>query len=314
LPLPVSSANASMTWDAPSLDSRSIKALPGLVSDIVMDTYAAWRSDRTLRLGAGLAYYSLFTIVPLLALTAALAEWVFGLADMRAYFTGRLSSLGLVDADVVSQAITDELSEVSVQSSLGIVGGVSLLFASSLVFLALVDAVNVIWDVPVRTGVWHSVRRRLISFLMVVATGGVLIAGVAVAAVTGAAEAIMPGSVAILESLSTVISRLASWAALVVAVTMLFRFIGPIRVSWSLALYSATITSALLYLGTITISWYLQEFAGSSVTGAFGTVLVALSFVYYETQILLAGVQLVKILTLREDPRSIGRPESDKDL
>jgi len=284
-----------------SFGPDSIRALVGLVRDIVMETYTTWREDRTLRLGAGLAYYALFTVVPLLALTAALAEWVFGVVDMQAYFADLLSGLGPIDAEQASQVITEELSERSVQSSLGIVGLGSLLFASSLVFLALVDAVNVIWDVPVRSGIWNSVRRRLISFLMVLATGGVLVAGLAVTAVTGAAEAMMPGNVTILESLSTAISAVASWGALVVAVAMLFRFIGPVRVSWTLALLSATITSALLSLGTVAIGWYLREFGGSSVTGAFGAVLVALSFVYYETQILLTGVQLVKVLTLRED-------------
>ena len=264
-----------------------------------METYEAWRDDRTMRLGAGLAYYALFTVVPLLALTAALADRVFGVADLQAYLANLLSGLGPLDADAASKAIIDGLTERQVQSSLGIVGLASLLFASSLVFLALVDAVNSIWAVPVRTGFRNTIRRRLISFVMVLATGGVLVAGVAVAAVTGAAERIIPGNVGLLEALSPVISGLASWAALVGAVTMLFRYIGPVRVSWPVAGISALITSAMLYLGTVVIGWYLREYGGSSVTGAFGALLGALTFVYYEAQILLVGAQLVKVLTQR---------------
>jgi membrane protein len=297
-----------------ALGSSSMTALAGVVGDVVSETYSVWREDRTLRLGAGLAYYALFTIVPLLALTAALAEWAFGSADMEAYFADMLSGLGPIDAEDVSLAVTAELSERSVQSSLGIVGLASLLFASSLVFLALVDAVNVIWNVPVRTGIWQSVRRRLISFLMVLATGGVLVAGVAVAAVTGAAEAIVPGSVSILESLSTAISAVASWGALVVAVAMLFRYIGPVRVSWALALAAAATTSAFLYIGTIAIGWYLRELGASSITGAFGAVLVALSFVYYESQILLVGAQLVKVLTLRGNEQTLSQSTGADEL
>lgn len=292
----------------------SIKALARLCHCIVMETYASWRSDRTLRLGAGLAYYALFTIVPLLALTAALAGWVFGEADIREYLVDWLTGLGLVDAEAASLTITDELTGRTVQSQLGVVGLASLLFTSSLVFVALVDAFNVIWDVPVRTGIWNSVRKRLISFLMVLATGGVLIAGFAVSAVAGAAEAIMPGSVAILEELSSSIYGLASWIALVIAVAMLFRHIGPVKVRWPLALYSAAITSALLYLGTFAITWYLERFGGSSVTGAFAGVLVLLSFVYYEAQILLAGAQLVKVLVWREDGLSICRSATNEEL
>jgi len=290
------------------------RLLAGVAGNVLMETYAAWRSDRTIRLGAGLAYYALFTVVPLLALTAALAEWFFGSAEMRAYFADLLSGLGPVDAETVSSTITNELTDRSVRSSLGVVGIVSLLFASSLLFLALVDAINVIWDVPVRKGIWVTVRRRLISFLMVLATGGVLIAGLAVTAVAGAAEAIVPGDISFPEPLPSLMSGLASWAALVVAVAMLFRFIGPVKVSWPISLFSATTTSAFLYLGTIAISWYLQRFGSSSMSGVFGAVLVALTFVYYEAQILLAGAQLAKVLTLRDNHLSIVMTAGDGEL
>jgi membrane protein len=287
----------------PALETivASLRSAPSLAVDVGRPTYEAWRNDRTLRLGAGLAYYALFTVVPLLALTAALADRVFGVADMQAYFSQLLAGLGLDETDTVSTALTEELGQLQVGSSLGIVGLTTLLFASSLVFLALVDAVNVIWNVPVRRGIWYSVRRRLISFVMVLTSGGVLIAGVAVSAVTGMAERIVPGNIGVLETLSPVISGLASWAALVAAIAMLFRYIGPVRVPWSVALSSAAISSVLLYLGAVGFGWYLNEFGGSSVSGAFGALLVALSFVYYETQIVLAGVQLVKVLTARRD-------------
>lgn len=111
----------------------------------------------------------------------------------------------------------------------------------------------------------------------------------------------MPGRVGILETLSPVISGLASWVALVGALAMLFRYIGPVRVHWSVAIPSAATSAFLLYLGTVAFGWYLNQFGGSSVTGAFGALLAALSFVYYESQIVLAGVQLVKVLTQRRD-------------
>ena len=107
---------------------------------------------------------------------------------MQAYFAERLDQLGLIDADVASAVFAAELSTDRVQSTLGLIGLGSLLFASSIFFLAFTDAINVIWKVPVGSGVWNSVQRRLIAFLMVLITGGVLIAGVAVGAVVGAAE------------------------------------------------------------------------------------------------------------------------------
>ncbi len=107
----------------------------GGIAEVVGQTYASWREDRTLRLGAGLAYYALFTIVPFLALTAALAEQLFGLIDMASYLTDRLEQLGVVEANVAGESIATELNRRSVTSSLGIIGASSLLFASSLVSL-----------------------------------------------------------------------------------------------------------------------------------------------------------------------------------
>jgi len=265
--------------------------------DIGMRTYAAWREDRTHRLGAGLAFYALFTVVPLLALTAALADWLFATTDMQAYFADRLEQLGLIDAESASAAITGELSSDRAQSTLGLIGLGSLLFASSLFFVAFTDAINVIWDVPVGSGVWNSVHRRLIAFLMVLVTGGVLVAGVAVSAVTGAAERIFPGDVELLERLADTLASLASGVSLTFALALIFRFLTPVRVPWRGALLAGLITAMLLVIGTVGIGWYLSTYGGSSVAGAFGAVLVALTWIYYEAQILLGGVQLVKVLT-----------------
>ena len=86
---------------------------------VVNQTYASWREDRTLRLGAGLAYYALFTFVPFFALTAALAEQLFGLIDMASYLTDRLEQMGVVEADAAGQSIATELNRRSVTSTLG---------------------------------------------------------------------------------------------------------------------------------------------------------------------------------------------------
>jgi membrane protein len=74
---------------------------------------------------------------------------------------------------------------------------------------------------------------------------------------------------------------------------------------------AATITTVMLILGTVAIGWYLRRFGGASLGGAFGAVLLALTWVYYEAQILLAGVQLTKVLANR-GPRSAPEP-SDTD-
>ena len=269
------------------------------VRGIVTETYAQWRGDRTLRLGAGLAYYALFTFVPFLALTAALAGQLFGLAEFEQFLTDRIGQFGVADAESAGESIADELGSRSARTSFGLVGFGSLLFASSLVFLALVDAVNTIWHAPVRAGFRNSIRRRLISFLMVLVTGVVVIAALAVSAVSGAVERLVPGSFEIAGTVSDLIGWAASSSTLAVGLTLLFRYVGPVRAPWLSTALSAIATSFLMVIGAQAITWYLTTFGGSSLSGAFGAVLLMLSWVYYEAQILLGGVQLLKTLTTR---------------
>ncbi len=263
-------------------------------------TYAAWREDRTLRLGAGLAYYALFAVIPLLAITAALAEWLFGTAEVQDYITERLNELGVVDSESLGGSVAEAISTSSTQTRLGLIGLGTLLFAASVFFLALIDAINVIWDVPVGSGVWNTIRRRLVAFLMVLGTGAVLIAGLAVSAVSGVAEALLPVQIELLDTLATTLAGVASWASLALALALLFRFLPPVRVAWRVALIAGIATALLLAAGTVVIGWYLREFGGASVAGAFGAILAAISWVYYQAQILLGGMQLVKVLSVDE--------------
>ena len=265
--------------------------------DVVMRTFTSWRQDRTIRQGAGVAYYGLFAIIPLLAITAALAEILFGTVDMEAYFQQRLSEVGLEPSDEASAAFTEELNDASTQSSLGAVGLVSLLFASSLLFVALSDAIQAIWRAPVETGVLESLRRRLLGFVMVLLTAAVLIGGFAVSAVSGAAEALIPGDVVVLERLADLLTGAVSGVLLASTIALLFRYVSPVTVPWRIAILSALVTSGVMYVGTAVVGWFMARFGGTSVTGAFGAVIAVLTWIYFEAQILLAGVQLSKVMT-----------------
>ena len=270
--------------------------------DIGFCTYESWRGDRTLRLGAGLAYYALFAVVPFLAITAALAEPLVGNEDLTQFIAEHLEGLGVVEpgTGAAAESITNGLDDRSTQASLGLVGAVSLLFAASLLFLALTDAINTIWDEPVHSGWWNTIRRRLLSFAMVLISSAAIVFQFAVSAIVGAAERVIPGDIQLLETLAPLLTTGAAWVGLVGIVVLLFRYMSPKRVPWRPALLAGALTAVLLVLATSVVGWYLKNFGGASVTGAFGAILALLTWVYAEAQILLAGVQLSKVMTLEQ--------------
>ncbi|MCP3987484.1 MAG: YihY/virulence factor BrkB family protein [Actinomycetia bacterium] len=175
--------------------------------EVLSRTYRSWREDRTLRLGAGLAYYTLFTVLPFGALFVVLAGSLFGGADIQVYVVERLEAMGVAETDALAEAVTELVARQSLRSSLGLLGLGSLLFAASLVFLALQDAIQTIWHQPVRSGLRNSLRRRLVAFIMVLTTVLLIVVSFAVSAVTGAARALLPGESGLLNDLADLVKR-----------------------------------------------------------------------------------------------------------
>ena len=265
--------------------------------DVGVATYQAWRDDRTIRLGAGLAYYGLFSLASVFSISLWMVQVLSSRADVENFLATALEdALGDAAPDAAT-TISNALDQVS-GGSLGLVGLVSLLITGSLFFLALEDALNQIWGVPVRHGIRWTIRRRLTSFLVLFGAASAIILSVAVQAVTSLVERIIPGSLGS-NALGSLMATGLGLLVLVVAVILLLLFLPSADVSRRAAIVSGVVTAGLLVVGTALIGWYLRTFGATSVTGAAASILAILFWIFYEAQILLAGAQLSKVLTLR---------------
>jgi membrane protein len=264
------------------------------------ETYAQWRGHRTIRLGAGLAYYGLFAIVPLLAVALAVAGLVVSRSDVQSYLAEQFSAVLGVDAGVVAGAISDALDGTGTLTGLGLVGVASLVLAASLLVVALQDAFNTIWERPVRSGIRQTVLRRLVAFAVVAGAGAVIVVSFAINAVTGLLSRLVP-DVAIVSSLQELIGWAASWALAIGVLTLLFRYLADVRVPWSPAFVGAAATAAVLAVGTVLVGAYLRRYAASSLVGATGSVFLVLLWIYYEAQFLLVGAEFTRVLTRRRE-------------
>jgi membrane protein len=269
---------------------------------VLSDTYARWRDDRTIRLGAGLAFYGIFAIIPLLTLSIALAQVVFSEAQVESALGYLLVSLFGSEAEPLADAIVETLDSTGAAVGMGLVGFISLIVAASLLFVALEDALNVIWDVPPQHGMHNLVRRYGMAYLVVILTGSLLMAALVVQAVAGLAEQLVPGEMTVLESFADFIAVLGSWALGVAALGLLFRVLPHANVPWRAALTGAGITAVFMALGTWALGEYIDRFGTSSLAGAAGAVLLVTVWIYYTAQTLLAGAVLTRVLTVRTTP------------
>ncbi|MAT07048.1 MAG: hypothetical protein CL424_18600 [Acidimicrobiaceae bacterium] len=265
------------------------------VREIVRDTYESWRDDRTIRLGAGLAYYGLFSLTSVIGVAIGLLR-IFGRsAAVEEDLTARVVEAAGPDAADTVSGLFGQL-DGSTGSSIGLVGLGSLLITGSLFFLALEDAFHQIWDVPVRSGIKSTMRRRLISLAVLLGAAATIVVALAVQAAASLLERFVPGSAPGLEALSSLFASVMSWSVLVVALTLLFKYLPTIAVPWRPIIIAAVVTSAFLVIGTALIGLYLRTVGASSLGGVASTPVAVLLWIYYEAQILLAGVQLSRIL------------------
>ncbi|MDH4171876.1 MAG: YihY/virulence factor BrkB family protein [Acidimicrobiia bacterium] len=272
----------------------------------MLDTYGSWRGDRTIRLGAGLAYYGLFSLASVLTLSLGIVRVLGRRSEIELYLSERFeNAFGQIGVEA-AELITKQLDGTA-GAQLGLIGLGSLLVTGSLFFLALEDALNQIWGVPVRLGFRSTIRRRLVAFLVLLLAALTLVASLAVQTVTSLFQALVPGSVVGFSALWSLVASLLSWSILAGALVLLFRFLPSAGIPWRPAIISGVVSAALLVVGTALVGHYLRTFGASSLSGAASSLLAVLVWIFYEAQILLAGAQLSKTLT---GPRS--RAETDQ--
>ena len=278
----------------------------GIVTEvpaILTATYESWRDDRTMRLGAGIAYYGLFSLTSVVAVSIGLLRVVGRSETVEVAMTEQLQGLFGAEAAASVQAVFERVDGTA-GSVVGLFGLGSLLVTGSLLFLALEDAMHQIWGVPVRVGLRSSMRRRLISLVVLMGASVTLVLSFAVQAAATLFEKVLPGSAPSLEAIGALMTNAVTWSLLAGAVALLFKYLPSVEVSWRIAILAAIVTAVFLVIGTALIGWYLRTVGANSLGGAASTPLAVLTWIYYEAQIVLAGVQLSKILQRR---RTTGR-------
>ena len=263
-----------------------------------IDTYEQWRDHRTIRLGAGIAYYGLFALVPLLALALAISGLVISRDDVQSYLTDQLSDWLGIDADDIARVLTDALDGTGTLTGLGVLGAISLFLTASVLVVAVQDAFNMIWERPVRPGLRQTVMRRLLAFAVIAGAGAVVIASFVLNAVAGLIARLIPEP-AFVESLEALFGVATSWALGVGVITLLFRFLTDADIPWRCAVVGGVVTAGMLAVGTALVGAYLQRYAAASLVGVTGSIFLVLLWIFYVGQIVLVGAEFTRVLVVR---------------
>jgi membrane protein len=254
---------------------------------------AGWSSHRSGRLGAALAYYSVFSMGPLLLVVVAVAGLFFGRDAVSGSLTDEFRSLlGPSGAAALEAMLAGAAVEQSGHIA-AIVGGVLLLVAAVGVVAQLKDAMNTIWNVPDESngGLFWYIRNYAMSFAGILALGFLLTVSLIVSAGlaalsewTGSGEAIAWQGLNLVASLAIISTLFA----------MLFKWFPDADVAWRDVWPGAVLTAVLFDVGKQLIGWYVGTQSFESTYGAAASIVVLLVWVYYSAQIVLFGAEVTR--------------------
>jgi membrane protein len=264
-----------------------------------------WLDDGAPRLGASLAYYTLFSLAPLLLLAIAIAGLAFGEEAAQGRIVAELEVLvGRAGAEAVEQLVQNSRRpEAGVAASIVALG--TLLLGASGVFVELRSSLDTIWDVkPPAGGITAMLRARLAAFALVVAVGFLSLVSLLVSTALSAmgrtiGDGLGEGAAALLQALNT----LGSLAVLTLLFAMLFKLVPDTDVAWRDVWFGAVTTSVLFAIGKYAIGLYLAHSGLGSTFGAAASVVILMVWVYYAAQIFFFGAELTHAHARRRSPK-----------
>lgn len=280
-----------------------------LAWQVVRESVQAWVDDRCASLGASLAYYTLFSLAPLLLIVVSVAGLMFGEEAARGEVFAQLEGLmGSAGAAAVQEML------VSVNRPAGglaaTLGGVALmLLGATSVVAELQSTLNRIWQVPEpEHGGWRAaVRTRLLSFGLILGLGFLLIVSLMADAGIAAAQRWWRPWFGEWISLAAVVDAVVGYGLLTMLFAMIYKLMPRIHIPWSDVWLGAAVTAVLFELGRYAIGLYIGREAATSGFGAAGSLVAVLTWVYYSAQIFLLGAEFTWVVAHRVGSRSAGR-------
>jgi membrane protein len=302
IPMPKSSNNPKPTPSgkaepAPSGKANATKGFFANAWIVLRDTFNGFMDDRCLKLSASLAYYTIFSLAPLLVMVMSLASIFLGEEAIRGQIFGQIN--GLVGNEAAKQ-IQDMIKNVGLSGKTNtalIVGIITLLIGATSIFVEIQDSVNLIWRVKAKPkrGWLKLLKDRLLSSSLVVSLGFLLMVSLVV---NGIILALSDQLTRFLPDLGVYLISAINFAISTGVVTILFAVIFKVlpdaKIAWKDVRYGAIFTALLFMLGRYLIGLYIETTGTESTYGAAGSLIVILTWIYYTAAILYFGAEFTQ--------------------
>ena len=280
---------------------------PRVLVKLLIESFKEWQADNASRLAAALAYYTVFSLSPLLIMAIAIAGALFGEDAAKGEIVGQIQGLvGAEGARVIETAIRNanqpDISSVASLISVGV-----LLFGASGVFAQLQEALNTVWNVKAKPdqGVMNFVRKRVLSFSAVLGIGFLLLVSLILSAVLSALSKYMGHLIPGADFLWQIVNQVVSFGIITSLFALMYKFLPDVKIKWDDVWIGASITAFLFSIGKFALGLYLGRGSFGSTYGAAGSLIVILAWVYYSAQILFFGAEFTQVYSRKYGSRIV---------
>lgn len=264
------------------------------IPDLIKKSVTAWVDDYAPSMGAAIAYYTLFSITPMLIIAIAVAGLVFGDEAAQGAIISQIEQLIGQEGAIAVQGLLKNAREPA-HSMLAIgVSVLTMIIGATTVFAELQSDLDRVWRVtlpPRSSGLWHLLRTRLLSFGFVLGVGFLLLFSLIIsAAIAGFGKwfgSLFAGGEVVLLALDLSIS----FAITTLLFALIYKFMPRATIAWRDVWIGAAVTAFLFAIGKFLIGLYLGKVSVASGFGAAGSLVILLLWVYYSAQIFLLGAE-----------------------
>lgn len=279
------------------MPAHAVLARPALFLALLKSTWVEWTNDNVPRMSAALAYYTIFSLAPLLVIAIAVAGLVFGVQAAQGEISGQMQAfIGRESARTV-EALIQSAQRPSDNAIATMVGIVVLLLGATGTFSEMQDALNIIWRARRDSNdtLWRFCKTRLWSFGMVLAIGFLLLVSLLLSTLLAALAKYAGTFLPVPSFVLHIGDVLLSFSSITVLFAMIFKLLPRAQVAWNDVWLGALLTSVLFTAGKFVIGFYIGESVSASAYGAAGSLVVVIAWIYYSALLLYFGAEFTRV-------------------
>lgn len=268
---------------------------------LLKQTFTEWREDKAPMLAAALAYYSAFSLAPLLVIVLAIVGFILNQQDAQAQIMTQVQQTVGEDAAGVIKRLIENTSESGQGTISSVLSIAALLFGALGLFTHLQTSLDMIWDVADVDrpgGVGAIIKDKLLSFGMILVIGFLLLVSLILSAAltffSSALTNLFAGAAVFLPVLNEVVS----FAVITLLFMFIYKYLPHAVIRWRDVWVGAAVTALLFTIGKTLLGLYLSS-ATTSTYGAAGAFVLLLLWIYYSAQILLFGAEFTQVYARR---------------